>query len=380
MNTPDTHMNSHVVSPPFTVESIEAQIHQAWSELGAIAEKSGAPAPLRTSILTLAVIACGDLEIGRANRTLEQLIQVLPSRVIQISVRDSTAELSATVSAHCAITRSEQASCYEIIRIEAGPDDMRAVPSILTQLDISDLTTFVWWVGPVDTRLENFRRIAGSSERVVFDSSKSRQPLDDLVAYNRFLTENQDVIAGTDLTWSRMLAMRELVAQSFDHPAAVEMLDNIQRVDMTYEPAARAGILLMAGWLSSRLGWTPTEASESGETIQLTVVTNNDRRVTFNLSAAQGSSIGLHSVRILAHTGTSSSRVTVRRIDAGRAIVNLQMTALPRQERIVHCAEGNDDQVLGMELLQFSRDLIYEAALEQAAAFAAMLLDNKGGR
>lgn len=377
MIPPQTAVDSSVAQVPFTVDSIEQQINRAWAELGARAESENAPAPLRTSILTLVVIAQGQHEIDRASKTLAQLVQVLPSRAIQISIREQTSDLSASVSAHCAITASDRTSCYELIHIEAGPGNLPAIPSILTQLDISDLATFLWWVGPVDIRSDAFKRISGSVERVIIDSARLSNPLAGFAAYASYLEAHRAVVAGTDLTWSRLLTLRELVAQSFDMPAAQHVLNDIQRVDMTYNPTARADALLMTGWLSSRLGWQPLEATESETTLRLVAQDGHGREVSINLSRAQAAGQGLRSIRLVAHTASSSCRVTVRRIDDQRAIVNMEMTGMLRHERIVHCIDGNDDQVLGMELLQFRNDPIYEHALHHAAQFAELLQTNK---
>jgi glucose-6-phosphate dehydrogenase assembly protein OpcA len=358
---------------PITVESIEEKIHAAWSELGARAEEAGAAAPLRTSILTLIVISHGEPEIKRANQALERLVQVLPSRVIQISINDSTRDLAASVSAHCAVTSTDQSNCYELISVRAGPVHLRAIPSILTQLDIPDLTTFLWWVGPVDSGSTNFRRISSSADRVVVDSARFNRPLEDLNSYRLFLGENESDVAGTDLTWCRLLAMRELIAQSFDHPDALAMLTDLRRLEMSYNPAALAEALLMAGWFTSRLDLKPIAARRMQEMVGLTARYPDGKQVEFNLSPLTTRAAGLRSVRILAHNSLGTSRVTVRRTGQERATVNIEMTGMPRQQRTVHCADGTDDQLLGMELLQFGRDPVYEHALEHAATFARFL-------
>ena len=371
---PEHDIDSDVAaSAPFTVDSIESKIHDAWSELGARAEEAGAAAPLRTSILTLIVISHGEAEIKRANHALERLVRVLPSRVIQVSVNDSTRDLAASVSAHCAITSTDQTNCYELISVQASPEHLRAIPSILTQLDISDLTTFIWWVGAVDSRSEHFRRVSGSADRIVVDSARFNRPLEDLDNYRRFLVDNTNDLAGTDLTWSRLLAMRELIAQSFDHPDAMAMLSSLRRLELSYNPAAFADALLMAGWLTSRLDLEPVAARQMTEMVGLTARYPDGKLVEFNLSPTTTRGAGLRSVRILAHNKLGTSRVTLRRTEQERATVNIEMTGLPRQQRTVHCADGSDDQLLGMELLQFSRDPVYEHALEHAALFAKLL-------
>ena len=364
-------------SSPITVEVIDAQIKQAWRELNAEAEQRGEPAPLRTSILTLVVIASGDDQIRRSSRTLEQLVQILPSRVIQISILDNTSKLSASVSAHCAIRSGDKKGCYELIHINAGPNDLPAMPSLLSQLDISDLTTFAWWVGPVEMESPSFRRIASAVERVIIDSSEFADPLEVFQLYEALIQSQGDAIAASDLTWSRLLILRELVAQSFDMPAAVEMLAGVRRIDISHRPDSLAQAMMMAGWLTSRLGFEPLDASRLPDALRLIASRPDGRELQIILESIRSGGQGVRSIRIIGHSAQQSSRVSIRRIDDERASVNIDLTGVPRQNRMVHCAEGTVDQVLGMELVQFGRDAIYEESLASAAAFSRMIR-NKG--
>lgn len=371
-STRDLHSELDLESS-FTVESIESELKHAWAELGAQAEESNTLAPLRTSILTLVVVARGEAEIIHARTTLHNLVRVLPSRVILVAIRRESESLRAQVSAHCSFSLSDQASCYELIEIETGQANLRAIPSILTQLEISDLPTFMWWIGSVDLRSPEFSRISGAAQRVIIDSARFNHPLESMGHYAEYMAGNGGDLAGTDLTWSRLLAWRELLAQSFDSPAAQEMLSSLQRVDMTYDPGYEADALLTAGWLTSRLGWEPDAASETRDTITFSACDQNQRSVRFNLTEISGAGIGLRSVRLVSHSGQQSSRVTVRRLDRQRAAVHIEMTGMPRQQRVVQCVDNTDDQVLGAELLQFSRDDVYEHALNHAARFATMI-------
>jgi glucose-6-phosphate dehydrogenase assembly protein OpcA len=372
MSTRDLHSALNLESS-FTVESIESELKHAWSELGAQAEEKNTVAPVRTSILTLVVIARGEAEITHARTTLHSLVRVLPSRVILVGIRSDREHLRAQVSAHCSFSSSDQASCYELIEIETGQENLRAIPSILTQLEISDLPTFIWWIGPVDLSSPEFSRISGAAQRVIIDSARFNHPLESMSHYAEYMARNHGNLAGTDLTWTRLLTWRELLAQSFDNPEAQAMLSSLQRVDMTYDPGYEADALLTAGWLASRLGWEPDAASETRDTITFSVCDQNRRIVRFNLTEIAGAGIGLRSVRLVSHSGRQSSRVTVRRIDRLRAAVLIEMTSAPRQQRVVQCIDNTDDQVLGTELLQFSRDYVYEHALNHAARFATMI-------
>lgn len=359
-------------APAFTVEAIRDQITAAWADLGYQAEQMGTAPPLRTSILTLVVVAHGNREVARAREVLSNLVHAVPSRVILVAVRHDVEALAASVSAHCALRGTDQVSCYEIVEIETPPHSLRAIPSVLTQLEISDLITFIWWVGPIDFSVEEYGRISAVGERVIIDSSRFRDSLRAMRLQARFLRSHPE-LAGSDLTWNRMLPWRELIAQSFDIPAAQAMLPNLQRVDMTFDPGSRADAVLCAGWLTSRLGFEPEEATESAGVTVFSACNAGRNVVRFNLSEVASSGIGLRSVRLVANTGRHTTRVTVRLIEGERAAVTIEMTGGPRQQRIVHFNDMSDVEALAQELHQFNRDPIYEKALNHAARFAAML-------
>lgn len=375
---PELHAKP-IATSSFSVEAIEAQLKAAWSELGMRADRARLPDPLRMSVLTLVVVARSNAETERARRILSSLVQALPSRIIFVSIRDDVAEPTAFVSTNCAFRSSDRPSCYEMIEIDTNPASVRAIPSVITQLEIPDLPTFAWWVGPVDFGSDEFRRISGTTERLIIDSSRFYEPLETIRGYHQFLEGNRDTLAGTDLTWSRLAAFRELLAQSFDNPIALAALSSLDRIDMTFDPGFEADALLTAGWISSRLGWEPIEATESRDTLTFPARRPDGGMARFNLSRISGTGIGLRSARLVAHTGQHVSRISVRRPDRFRAVVDIDMTGAPKQQRVVNCVDSDDHTVVGSELLQFTRDTIYESALDHAARFATMLDKEKSG-
>src|SRR5207248_11486587 len=66
-----------------------------------------------------------------------------------------------------------------------------------------------------------------------------------------------------DLAWLRTTPWRERLASSFDPPRRRRALGEITGVAIRHRVGASASALLLAGWISSRLGWDASPLSES---------------------------------------------------------------------------------------------------------------------
>src|SRR5262249_17378266 len=75
------------------------------------------------------------------------------------------------------------------------------------------------------------------------------------------LTDDAYVV---DLAWLRSTPWRERIAGAFDPPDARAELQAIDRVEIRHHPDSEASALLMLGWLSPPLGWTPRQLERDG--------------------------------------------------------------------------------------------------------------------
>ncbi len=361
--------------PGINPEEIENRMRHAWMEIGASAEQQGLPPPTRTHVMNLVTISLGAADAAQARTVFEHLAQALPSRIIHITL-DDTEGMSATASAYCPIVNHHKGGCYEIINIHAGRQDMAAIPSVINRLTISDIETCIWWSSPVDFSSPAFQRISAAGDRVIVDTMAHPDPAATLAGFSEFLKQSDGGIDGSDLAWGRIITIRELVAQSFDIDAARAIIPEIRRIEIAYSAGWTAAAMLAGCWMSARLGLRPSGATAVGDSIVLSALDPGGATIQIRLQASSDE-YGLQSVRMVAHSATRSSRVTIRKLDRERAIVNVDLTGQPRQERIVNCLNCNEVQLLGEELAQYSGDRMYVEALDQAATFAGFLLSER---
>jgi glucose-6-phosphate dehydrogenase assembly protein OpcA len=128
-----------------------------------------------------------------------------------------------------------------------------------------DLPVYLWWLNDLPENQEVFQRLLKISTRVLIDSSQFSQPEEQIRAVSTILQETATQSALSDLTWGRLTAWRELIAQFFDVADYRTYLMGINTITIEHavvpatqtSPAERNPIsaLLLAAWLKTRLGW-----------------------------------------------------------------------------------------------------------------------------
>jgi glucose-6-phosphate dehydrogenase assembly protein OpcA len=354
-----------------SVDHLSREMARVWSEISHQVEQQSGQIPLQTSILTLVVVAQGRLEMRSALDVLHRLSQQLPSRAIVVEIARPGTPSDASISAHCQYLEHGRPACYQIVEIRAASDRLSAVPSLLVPLELYDVPAFMWWVGDIDFDSPAVRRLMSSSERIIIDSARFDAPLAGLRSFATYLDHQDTSCTGTDLNWARVTSWRELIAQSFDHPLARDLFDTIQRVDLSFDPAAEAQAYLLTGWLASRLGWRLTAASRSPDTVRLVLANRLDGEVYVNLNLQQSGGVGVRGVRILAGSASNAVRLTVRRSSADIVIASLETAALPRQDRVLRDMKPSLHELIGRELLIHARDHVFD----QSLAFVSNVVD-----
>lgn len=360
-----------------SVDNISRELNRLWSDISRQVEDKSGQIPLRTSILTLVVVARGRLEMRTAHEVLHGLAEQLPSRAIVLEIGKPGTELDASISANCRMLTPGRATCYEVIEIRAPADRLAALPSLLVPLELYDVPSFMWWVGDVDFNSPGFLRLSQSAERIIVDSSRFDAAPDALASFEAFLDTGDITCTGTDLNWARSTSWRELIAQSFDHPLTQGLLDRIQRVEIGYDPSAEAQAMLIAGWLATRLNWSISGATakQNETTLRLRSRTSE---VTVTLTNTSAAGVGLRSVRILAGSGSRSARIAVRRRSDDLAAVAVEVAGMPRQERVVRDRQPQLHELIGNELLIHARDQVFDEALDFVSGVVTTLRSQHG--
>jgi glucose-6-phosphate dehydrogenase assembly protein OpcA len=378
---------------PVSVEYVESQLTELWRDVAEAAQARGGVQGVTTAqVLNLLIRVESPEAVGDYMRDIEHITGRHPCRVIlMVSNPHDDMPVQARVSIHCQLPPAggRQVCCEEII-IESGLQSNRQVPAAVIPLILSDLPVFLWWPrgAPFDDYL--FRTLADSINRLIIDSAMFENPEGTLSKMADRIKSHWPNIAVSDMNWGRLLSWREIVASFFDPPPLRPYLERIDRVTIEFSPGKRgvvnrAQALLAAGWLASRLGWQPVEP------VYQLVRVPGDRPPVARLLLQSGKRP--ITITLRPHTEESDVPGAICRIelevsgqntdgrpeaifavgidhDAGEsACVEVQVEGAGPTRRQVQLEKPTRATLLDQELEVFSRDRVYEQALEMVGAF-----------
>lgn len=335
---------------------------------------------MRASTVNVIVAVDTEDDARWAEESLTHLSDYSPSRLL-ILVRNGRPADATTYSVRVKVeervhTRGVAPVRLESITIIAPPGNDQSLASLSSPLLIPDLPDVLYVpYGPIADNLlvsslfelvdilvvdTVWTKNAGASFAVLADNS-TRQNVRDI----------------NDIAWSRLLVWRQLVAQFFDQPAALESLEAVEEVEITFAPTSedgrcgRSAALLTAGWLATRLGWrAPGEmvsfrdgwrstlrAGEKGKSreIVLTLIEGED---DYNCGCLQ-------EVRMTAG-GKAAGAFDVRRTSEEEITTTSALPDVTPVTRIVHSRCPDDRFLISQELRRQHEDPTYTAALDFA--------------
>ncbi|MCO5221108.1 MAG: glucose-6-phosphate dehydrogenase assembly protein OpcA [Thermomicrobiales bacterium] len=336
---------------------------------------------MRASTVNVIVAVDTETDAEWAEAVLAHLSDYSPSRLL-ILVRNGRPEGAETYTVRVKVEEREHTRGVAPVRLEtitilAPPGNDQSLASLSSPLLIPDLPDVLFVpYGPIS----NNTLVSSLFELVdilVVDTIWTR----DTGASFAVLAGNatrQDVSDINDLAWSRMLVWRQLVAQFFDQPAALDSLETIEEVEILFSPivdegrSGRSAALLMAGWLATRLGWrAPGELVSFRDGWRSTLragETGKSREIVLMLSegARTDTSGGLEKIRLVAG-GTATGLFEIRRISEDEIETTSQHIDAAPVTRMVHSRCPDDRFLISQELRRLHEDPTYTAALDFAA-------------
>ena len=197
---------------------------------------------------------------GEVVNRLERVGRYHPSRTILCSVEEgrTTLDARATLTADGTGDPSLISVVEERVDIRLGPSHLRRLDAIVDPLILPDLTTVIWAPHGHHEAVEAMR---GLADVVLMDSSDDPNPARAI----RWVCSVEEHAYVVDLAWLRSTPWRERIAATFDPPQWRPALGQISRVDIRHRPDSVLSGVLLLGWFSSRLGWTPGELVPDGE-------------------------------------------------------------------------------------------------------------------
>ncbi len=231
---------------------------------GRLDEPGDVSVRMRTSVLTLVVVAERPETAERALDAVNELSSRHPSRALVIAPGDpdGPAWMDASIYAQCRISeRSRAETCTEQILLKTGGEMDAHLAELVQPLLIHDLPVVLWWPDDPPVGRHRFVSLLRTCDRLLVDSGAfTGDGLARLVGLADVCAEGTPVVH--DIGWMRLTLWRELLAELFDHPLLTPELSTARtlRLDVL-RPGAELRLAkpaLYAGWLASVLGWRVT--------------------------------------------------------------------------------------------------------------------------
>lgn len=276
-----------------------------------------------------------------------------PSRFIVLDSTDATSGIDVSTT-----TRERGGAIVQSERVDIGvkPLGYDAIVSLVQELAIPDLPTFLWWTGARLLASRTFSGLAAMATMVLVDSSGRARDEETLRELCTFVERFPTVILH-DLAFMRLLPWQDTIAQFFDDKALREDLFSI--VALEIESGSDAEAMYLAGWLGSRLSW---DVSGSGAF--------TDRRGTAIAFAthAKGERRRVRSVCLRARDSTYCVELS----DDDESVVCLSVSGAHEQRMgCVPLHDIDNMSLIERALLSNARDRIFETSLDTVRALLA---------
>ncbi|GCE20216.1 hypothetical protein KDK_40160 [Dictyobacter kobayashii] len=230
---------------------------------------------VRTSVLNF-VICAQDVESARKASTILRDLSSTHIARVTLLILDTRSDAPSDVSTWITLRSFPIISDimrhhFEQVTVSVSGAAVRYVDNIVQSLLKPDLPVYMWWLNDLPEDHGIFHRLINISTRVIIDSSHFLQPEEQIQDASSILQQAPHC-ALSDLTWGRVTAWRELIAQFFDiaeYRPYLMGVDSIviehtvatstQALDHHSNPKNPIRALLLAAWLKTRLGWQLSE-------------------------------------------------------------------------------------------------------------------------
>jgi glucose-6-phosphate dehydrogenase assembly protein OpcA len=267
---------------PVEIDQISRALKKLW--------ETDAGATTRASLVNFAIVCRGLEAMQRNTSVISEFTSQHACRALLVGIAPNGSEprVSAWINAHCHLSRAgaKQVCCEQISFLFEGHAESWLANTLFANLD-SDLPLYLWWQGefsdPVDETLWAW------VDRLIYDSQEWTDLRQQFALLHNSIERAQSHLILCDLNWARSLHLRQALAQMFDHPDNLAMLDNLRTITIAHAPENRSTALLLMSWFAAQLGFTDPAPSGSGFRFQQ----ESGGAVTIELRSEPGRSISL---------------------------------------------------------------------------------------
>jgi glucose-6-phosphate dehydrogenase assembly protein OpcA len=312
-------------------------------------------------VLNLVVVADRAWK-GEVSNRLDRVGRYHASRTILCAVDEGRSTLDATAAMGYDERRAGSITATrEQVEIDMGPDHLARLDTIVDPVIVSALPTVLWCPHGHWEAMEALRRIL---DVMLLDSDDEPEVCDGL----RRASDVLGTAYVVDLAWLRTTPWRERLAASFDPADRLPELDRLEGVTVRHQESSAASALLLAGWLSSRLGWQARPLESANGAGLRGAALRGDQEVQIALESFEQEAPGLAGVTV--RTRGDAYSLSLDRARGGLCAREVS-DGVERVWQVMGASRG-EGGILGEGVRQaLLRDPTYGPALDAARSFAA---------
>ncbi len=351
-------MSDYWVQHGTTPDRIESALR------GLLRDTHAADAALVPARVLNLIVVCDAAWRGEVVGRLERIGAYHPSRTIICTVEDGRTQLDARVVVGGENPRNGSVGVLrENIELRLGRGHLSWLDSIVDSILIPGLPTMLWSPHSFDEAVESLSPVIDvilidADDPTYFDGASA--------ALRRADELRQGSVYVVDLAWLRTIPWRERLAGAFAEPTRQSELANVKRVFLRFEGSSVVSATLLAGWLTSRLGWEPAALTHGPGGSLLGDVRTPSGRVSFEFDPVPQSGRGIAGITL---TGAGGFSLALDRAPGGLMVRELRAGSRPKRWQMLG-ASHTEGGILGEGVRQaLIRDQTYGPALTAARAF-----------
>ena len=208
-----------------------------------------------------------------------------PRRLITLApTLDKKSEIRTFVSAYCPLSDSpsKQPICGDLVVIRGDSNSINNKGlSIINELSISELPSWLWWNGSLDESEDIFDYFTNHGLRFIIDTALGT-PKRCLKVLNQIRKSNKAI---NDLNWVRLKNWRESLAMIFDPPSRRPILEHITDIDVDIVGGHILQALFLISWISDKLNWNFIKIKKDKELIKIEFKRKNGEKISTHINS-----------------------------------------------------------------------------------------------
>jgi len=243
---------------PFDAPALERDLRGMWKAA------SANRGPVYRAALANLIVPLSPGDSDRIGPVLVDVTRRHPARLFRVERRASASAergLRAHATALCHLRPGGGLVCSEQISLSWDDPSGPLVASAIASLLVGDLPAVLLELNQ-DQDPPWQEKLARIADVRIVDSNLAPGAKEYPRVWGRRPGRDRGPVR--DIAWARLTPWREILAEAFDRPEAARAIASIQDVTIHHRgPEPPPGAWLLAGWLASRLSWTP-RAHEGG--------------------------------------------------------------------------------------------------------------------